>query len=352
MNALAPLEVELEGVRLHALDEERCVAHVLEAVAEERGGWIVTPNLDHLRRLVADDALRARYGRADLAVADGMPLVWACWLQGTPLPGRVAGSDLITSLSRAAAAHGLSVFFLGGEPGSAEEAARDLAGRFAGLRVAGSACPALGFEQQPGALRELAAQLRVASPDVVFVALGSPKQELLIEDLRANLPAAWWIGVGISFSFVAGRVPRAPPWLRRIGGEWLHRLAQEPRRLARRYLVDGVPFGAGLITRSALRGLRSRVRWGRGAPSTVLPGPSSAPTQLRELPVARTASTLAERTLTDGRVRPAGRTALEDTLENSRENARENTLENALRSALRNTLGNAFDNTVGTKESR
>jgi len=265
MTALAPPTVDLEGVRLHALDEEQCVALVLEASSAGRGGWIVTPNLDHLRRLHGDASLRASYGRADLAVADGMPLVWACRLQNTPLPGRVAGSDLISSLSRGAAEKGLSVFFLGGDPGTAEEAARGLRARFEDLRVAGVSCPAPGFENRPGEIGELAARLAEARPDVVFVALGSPRQEALIERLRPGLPSAWWMGVGISFSFVAGRVQRAPVWLRRIGCEWLHRLVQEPRRLARRYLLDGLPFGAALIARSAMRGLRSRAMGRRSA---------------------------------------------------------------------------------------
>ena len=254
----APHAVDLEGVRLHALDERECVALVMEASSAGRGGWIVTPNLDHLRRLRGDESFRACYGRADVAVADGMPLVWACRLQNTPLPGRVAGSDLIWSLSRAAAERGRSVYFLGGDPGTAEEAARGLRARFQGLRVAGVACPAPGFEQRPGEIEEIAAQLAAARPDVVFVALGSPKQEALIERLRPGLPSAWWMGVGISFSFVAGRVKRAPGWVRGMGLEWVHRMAQEPRRLARRYLFDGLPFGAALIARSAVRGLRSR----------------------------------------------------------------------------------------------
>ena len=249
----------LEGVRLNALSEDQCVDHVMEAIAAGRGGWIVTPNLDHLRRLQRDEAFREHYRHADLAVADGMPLVWACRLQNTPLPGRVAGSDLIWSLSRAAAEQGPSVFLLGGDPGTANEAAQKLSARFDGLRVVGTHCPEQGFESRPGGIDEIAARLIAARPDIVFVALGSPKQEALIERLRSILPKAWWMGVGISFSFVAGRVQRAPVWVRKLGLEWVHRTAQEPRRLARRYLVDGLPFAAGLMTRSAVRGLRARV---------------------------------------------------------------------------------------------
>jgi N-acetylglucosaminyldiphosphoundecaprenol N-acetyl-beta-D-mannosaminyltransferase len=257
MSAGLAAAIELEGVRLHALDEAQCVKHVLDASLAGRGGWIVTPNLDHLRRLARDATLRERYRRADLAVADGMPLVWAARLQRTPLPARVAGSDLIWSLSGAAAECGRSVFLLGGDPGTAEAAATELRLRFRALRVAGTACPEPGFEQRRGSLAALARRLVDARPDIVYVALGSPKQEALIERLRVSLPAAWWMGVGISFSFVAGDVQRAPPWLRRLGLEWAHRVAQEPRRLARRYLVDGLPFAAGLLARSALRGLRA-----------------------------------------------------------------------------------------------
>ncbi len=258
MSSNSPRAVELEGMRLDALDENECVERVLDALAAGRGGWIVTPNLDHLRRLRGDASLRADYRRADLAVADGMPLVWACRLQNTPLPGRVSGSDLIWSLSRAAAKAGRSVFLLGGDPGTAEAAADVLRARFANLRVAGTSCPAPGFEHREAEFIALAAALVAARPDVIFVALGSPKQEAVIARLRSALPSAWWLGVGISFSFVSGDVTRAPIWIRKLGCEWIHRMVQEPRRLARRYLVDGIPFGAALMTRAAFRGVFSR----------------------------------------------------------------------------------------------
>src|SRR5262249_7804430 len=140
----------------------------------------------------------------------------------------------------------------------AEEAARVLCERFAALRIAGIECPAPGFERDASSRERVAAALEQSGADLVLVALGSPKQEQLIADLRARLPRAWWIGIGISFSFVAGRVVRAPRWMQRLGLEWVHRLAQEPRRLARRYLVDGLPFAASLLAGSAWRGLRPR----------------------------------------------------------------------------------------------
>ena len=248
----------LLGIELDALREEECVAHVLAELEAGRGGWVVTPNLDHLRRLVQKPDFRALCDGADLVVADGKPLLWASRIQRTPLPERVAGSDLIWSLTRGAAARGRGVFFLGGNPGTAEAAARILAERSPGLIVSGTACPRVGFELDEGSMRDLRATLEAARPEIVYVALGSPKQEQVIHALRETLPSAWWLGLGISFSFVSGEVRRAPRWMQRAGLEWVHRLVQEPRRLATRYLVHGLPFAARLLAASSWQGLRGR----------------------------------------------------------------------------------------------
>jgi N-acetylglucosaminyldiphosphoundecaprenol N-acetyl-beta-D-mannosaminyltransferase len=257
-SALAPRTIELLGIRLHAMTEDECVRHVHAELGAGRGGWVTTPNLDHLRRLVRDASFRELCARSSLIVADGAPLVWASRLQRTPLPARVAGSDLISSLSAAAAAHGRSIFLLGGDTGTADGAARVLRERHPTLRIAGTLCPEPGFERDPARLAALRETLQRADPDIVYVALGSPKQERLIDELRPLLPRAWWLGIGISFSFLTGDVRRAPVWMRKTGLEWVHRLCQEPRRLARRYLVDGLPFALVLISRCAWRGVRGR----------------------------------------------------------------------------------------------
>ena len=246
-------------MRVHALSESQCVARVLGDLDARRGGWIVTPNLDHIRMLQREGPLSPCYVEADLVMADGMPLVWASRLQRTPLPGRVSGSDLIWSLSAAAARSSRSIYLLGGDPGTAEETSARLRARDPGLRVAGCFCPPLGFEERPDGVADVVRRLDAARPDIVFVALGTPKQEVFIGRLRREgiLPQAWWVGVGISFSFVAGRVQRAPVWVRRLGLEWVHRLAQEPAKLGRRYLLDGLPYGAAFVARAAWKGLRS-----------------------------------------------------------------------------------------------
>ena len=259
---LAPARprIELFGIAVDAMTERECVEHVLLALAAGQGGVLVTLNLDFLRRLLRDAAFRTICARATLTLLDGMPLIWGSRLQRTPVPGRVAGSNLIWSLPAAAAAAGRSVFLFGGAPGTAARAAAILQERNPTLRIAGTSCPPLGFERDPAAVAGALAEIQGARPDIVFVALGLPKQEVLIDRWRSALPAAWWLGVGISFSFVAGDVVRAPRWMQRSGLEWLHRLWQEPKRLARRYLLQGIPFAACFLARCAWRGLRGRRR--------------------------------------------------------------------------------------------
>lgn len=219
----------------------------MRALDEHRGGLMVTVNLDHIRRCRRDERYRTLVARSELVVADGMPLVWASRVQGTPLPERVAGSNLVWSLCESCAARGRAVYLLGGDPGAADGAKAVLEQKYPGLRIAGTHAPERGFEGDTARMERIEAELRASGADVVFIALGSPKQEYLGERLRAVLPAAWFVGCGITLGFVAGQVKRAPLWMQRTGLEWLHRLIQEPGRLARRYLVDGVPFALALL---------------------------------------------------------------------------------------------------------
>jgi N-acetylglucosaminyldiphosphoundecaprenol N-acetyl-beta-D-mannosaminyltransferase len=251
--------ISLMGMKIDHLTEGEVVAAIGDSLSEGRGGWVITPNLEHLRRYRSDEGLKEYFERADLVLADGMPLVWASKLKGTPLPARVAGSDLIWSLSMEAARRGRSIFVLGGTREAGWEAARRLQDRCPGLRIAGMVYPPFGFEEDPRAMDQIVETLEALEPDIVYVGLGFPKQELVIGHLRDRFPQTWFLGIGISIGFVGGQVARAPGWMQRMGLEWLHRLAQEPRRLGRRYLVHGLPFAARLLLHGALsRRLRAR----------------------------------------------------------------------------------------------
>ena len=243
--------VRLAGLDFDALSHEQVLARIIGDLDDGRGGRVVTPNIDICRRVRKDPAARELVSSSSLVVADGMPLIWATRLLGTPLPERVTGSSLIFTLSEAAAAHGKSIYLLGGEPGVPEQAAVELSARYPGLRVAGTDAPPVGFDRQPAALAAVRDQLEQAQPDIVFVGLGFPKQERIISAFAPALPAAWFVGCGAAIPFAAGALPRAPEWMQQSGLEWAHRLLSEPRRLFRRYLVDDLPFAIRLMARSA-----------------------------------------------------------------------------------------------------
>jgi N-acetylglucosaminyldiphosphoundecaprenol N-acetyl-beta-D-mannosaminyltransferase len=261
-SAIAPLDpsafsdvpvVHLQGARLHAITEQQCIELILHSLDAYRGGSVNTMNLDHLRRCAQSRKFAELYDQASIVTADGMPLIWASSLRGTPLPERVTGSNLILSLTAAAAARGKSIFLLGGAPGTAQKAGTVLAERHPNLCITGVSSRPYPSTTDDSEWQTIAEMLEAAKPDIVFVALACPRQEQLIDALRRRhlLPSAWWVGVGIAFSFVAGTIPRAPLWMQRAGLEWLHRLLKEPRRLARRYLIQGVPFAFTLFRAAA-----------------------------------------------------------------------------------------------------
>jgi N-acetylglucosaminyldiphosphoundecaprenol N-acetyl-beta-D-mannosaminyltransferase len=249
--------VTLDGVTFDAVTEEQAVALVRQALDRGEGGRILTPNVDILRQdpapFLAD---------ATLVVADGMPIVWASRLAGTPLPERVAGSSLIWSLSRGLALDGRSVFLLGGRaagrcdgPDGAQRAAARLEQACPGLRVAGLS-PPFGFVADARLFEAVRDEVLAAAPDLVFVGIGFPRQEVIISRLRRLLPATWFLGCGAAIDFVAGDRNRAPRWMQRGGLEWLHRLGTEPGRLADRYLRHDARYAARLLANAAARRYR------------------------------------------------------------------------------------------------
>jgi exopolysaccharide biosynthesis WecB/TagA/CpsF family protein len=242
-NSVVAKRISLLGIPIDALTEKEVVDRIMSDWRRGRGGWVVTPNLDHLRILRQRPELRHTIAEAaTLLLADGMPLVWASRLQGTPLPSRVAGSELIFSLTAAAAKAGASIFFLGGNPGAGERAAALLAATYPGLKIAGVLAPPMGFERDSETVAAIRDQIVAVNPALVYSCFGFPKQEWVIQQLRERLPGSWFLGLGGSLSMVSGEFRRAPGWMRSTGLEWLCRLAQEPQRLFKRYIIQDAPF--------------------------------------------------------------------------------------------------------------
>ncbi|HEX5473749.1 MAG TPA: WecB/TagA/CpsF family glycosyltransferase [Vicinamibacterales bacterium] len=234
--------VDVLGTAIDNVSLDEALASIMEKVEAREYSYAVTPNVDHVMRLRRDQDLRSIYDRADFVLADGVPLVWASALLHARLKGRVNGTDLLEGLCASAAARGLSVFLLGGDPGTADRAGERLSRRFRGLRVAGAACPSASDVKDVEANRRLQTAIQTSGADILFVGLGSPKQERWIARYARQTGVSFAVGIGVSFSFVAGDIARAPVWMQRCGLEWLWRLAMEPRRLWKRYLVDDAPF--------------------------------------------------------------------------------------------------------------
>lgn len=253
--AWAP-ELELLGVRVSNIDFDDLCALLRRWVDERSVHCVFTPNVDHIVRCDRDAAFRDAYDRASLRIVDGMILMWAARLLGKPVAAKLSGSDMVPRLSEVAAREGYRVFLFGAAPGVADEAAERLRDRYPGLTIAGTYSPPMGFEKDEQENGKAIEAVRSANADLLFVALGSPKQEVWMARHRDALGVPLMMGIGATLDFVSGRVRRAPVWMQNAGLEWVWRLAQEPRRLWRRYLVEDSGF-IGMFVREWLRG-RSR----------------------------------------------------------------------------------------------
>lgn len=248
--------IDLLGMPFDVVTFDQTLERLMALSRGARPAYVVTANVDHVVRFVREPSVRPLYRQADLVVADGTPVIWASRFLSTPLPHRVAGSDLTPALCQRAAEEGRSMFFLGGAPGAANAAAEVLRRRHPKLNIVGTFCPDYGFEKDERKLAETVRVVREAKPDILLVGLGSPKQENWIAANKDACGAKLSIGVGVTFSFIAGHVKRAPRWMQRLGLEWLHRLMQEPGRLWRRYLIEDTAF-LGMVLKCYLFGTPS-----------------------------------------------------------------------------------------------
>jgi exopolysaccharide biosynthesis WecB/TagA/CpsF family protein len=239
---ICPRRVNILGTGIDACTLQDAVDTVCALVRRKTSCQIITSNVDHLMILRKDAEFREIYRNAALVVPDGVPLLWAAKWLGQRLPERVNGTDLMDAICRRAAEEGMGVFFLGGDEGAAQETVKVLLERFPRLRVRGTACPPYGFENDPAENEKIVKVISGSRPDILFTALGTPKGGKWIDRnlRRLGVPAA--VEVGASFNFVSGRTQRAPSWMQACGLEWLWRLAVEPGRLWKRYLIRDMPF--------------------------------------------------------------------------------------------------------------
>jgi N-acetylglucosaminyldiphosphoundecaprenol N-acetyl-beta-D-mannosaminyltransferase len=240
--------VQVLNAMLDPLTEAETVDAVFRTLESGGRGWVCTVNVSMLMAMRSSAPLQSFADRAMLAVADGQPLVWCAPLFGGRLPERVTGIDLMDSLCRRAAQTGRQVYLLGASERILARALHGLRERHPGLRIEG----AHGyFAAEEAACR--VAQIRASGASLLFVGMGSPRQEAFIAEHWERLGVNVAIPVGGSFDVAGGAVMRAPRWTQRLGLEWLVRLLQEPRRLLPRYLVTNTRFCLLILETVALR---------------------------------------------------------------------------------------------------
>jgi len=238
------------GVRVDPVQIPDVVAQMMERIRERDGCHsIAATGMHGVVEAQHDPELKQILNATDLVVPDGMPLVWLGRRQGHPLRTRVYGPDLLLAFCEQSAGQGYRHFFYGGEPGVAERLAESLRARFPGLNVVGTYSPpfrpltATEYE-------EIVHLIGRAAPDVLWVGLGTPKQERWMHEHKDKLRVPVLVGVGAAFDMLSGGKKQAPRWMREHGLEWFFRLMQEPRRLWRRYLVYGAQFIAYIVLES------------------------------------------------------------------------------------------------------
>lgn len=227
------MKVNLLGIDIDAITLDETVKRVEGFIRSGRPHRIVTINPEFLCRAQTEGELLELVKRADLVTADGEGVVWACRVKGTPVPERVTGIDLMARLLERGSARKWRVYLLGAAPGVAEKAAEKISQSFPGLQIAGTQHGYFG----DGEVKTVVNKIKESSPDLIFVALGAPKQERWIDRHLEDtgVPAA--LGVGGSFDVFAGKARRAPAWIRRSRLEWLYRLAKEPSRWRRQLVL-------------------------------------------------------------------------------------------------------------------
>jgi N-acetylglucosaminyldiphosphoundecaprenol N-acetyl-beta-D-mannosaminyltransferase len=242
--------INILGVGVSAVNMELALLAVDDWIIRCEAHYVCVRDVHGIVESQRSEDLRRIHNVAGMVTPDGMPLVWLSHLKGYRIVDRVYGPDLLLAVCEHSLALGYRHFFYGSDSGVPELLSKNLQSRFPGLKVAGTYSPPfrpLTAEED----NQVIARINGAHPDIVWVGLSTPKQEYWMAEHIGRLSAPVLIGIGAAFDFHAGIKKQAPRWMQRRGLEWLFRLASEPRRLWRRYLIDN-PLFALLVLAQAL----------------------------------------------------------------------------------------------------
>lgn len=230
--------LRLMNIEIDNLTMDETLDAIDSLIKEDNCSYVITPNVDHIVQLERDEELKRVYENASLILTDGKPLIWISNWYKTPIKEKISGSDLFPRVCDLAAKKGYTMYLLGAAEGVAAKAANNLMNKYKGLNIVGAYSPPFGFEKDKAELKKIESQIQDVHPDILIVGLGCPKQEKYMYHHCKELGVPISFGLGASIDFEAGNIKRAPKWMSEHGLEWLYRITQDPKRLAKRYLVD------------------------------------------------------------------------------------------------------------------
>lgn len=232
--------IKLLNTEVDNLTMKEAVQRIEQLILDKKTSYVVTPNVDHIVKLENDIEFQKVYKEADLILTDGMPLIWISRIKKNPIKEKVSGSDLFPEVCKLASEKGYKIFLLGAADGVAARAAENLKKKYDKLNIVGTYSPSFGFEKKDKEIQEIIKMINDAKPDILAVGLGAPKQEKFLYKYKEKLNVPISLAIGASIDFEAGNINRAPKWMQNIGLEWFYRLCKEPRRMAKRYLIDDI----------------------------------------------------------------------------------------------------------------
>lgn len=249
------------GIDVDAITMQDALRSIVDLLESGAKGYICVADVHGIMEAQRSSELFSAYRGSLMNVPDGMPLVWVGWAQGFGHMEHVTGPDLMLEIFRRPEFFHLKHFFYGGQPGVAEELRSRLLLRFPEVRIVGTFCPPFR-DLKEEELEQVARQIHMVAPDVVWVGIGCPRQELFMARQVHRFDTRLMLGVGAAFDFHTGRVRDCAPWIKRAGLQWFHRLLQDPRRLWRRYARNNPAFIWRIshqLLRDALAGTNRRV---------------------------------------------------------------------------------------------
>ena len=229
---------KLLNTYVNNISMDETLYEICQFIEGKKKSYIVAINVDVVIKIEKDEYLKKITNEASLTLVDGKPLLWIAKWHKHPVKAKVSGSDLVPALCKIAANKGYSIFIIGGAEGVAEKAKQNIENEYSDIKIVGTYSPPFGFEKDEEEIKKINNMISSVHPDLVIACFGCPKQEKWVYENYKKYDAFVSVCAGATVDFLAGNIKRAPKWMSNHGLEWLYRITQDPKRLAKRYLID------------------------------------------------------------------------------------------------------------------